>query len=777
MNFPSGGNKDGRSSQRRSLWPAIVLSGLLVFAYCWRIILFNEVPLFSPVNNINDPAPSNLAFGPESEIISKMIHEGMSVLWTPTRNFGTPTLYEEMEGAPLHPWSWIRSLFSFTNRWRLNAMVVLFAITFAHLLIARRIFRFSWPAATVFAQIGSLSPFVLRNLNHQYVLTYASAIWLLFFIFTSLDHDSKVAKKWPLIFLGETASIATAIVAGFPEAFFPAILITLFCFIPVTLKYRTKVMKSVGVAALASLTALALASFQELAFFEGLRDLGGGFRVGMGSVTLPWTDLSQFFIRYDFMHDNLVFYYTGAIVLFLLFLVIPLRSWRHHNCLIGYGLGLSALFFILHVFNAVPPVHDVIASLPLLNVSNFYGFFPPMLILGVGWLASSVVEKIFQGKTNLSPLVFGCLVVLYIAALAWLSLWSIREVYDEFDFHHLDRLIPVMILLPIFYFLVARRSIRLLKQPVWEKSFAVLVSLAIFVELFFSMYQFQYSSASEVQDAQFGAGYQQVVELLCGRSDRHLYRLMAWDRIMPEFCVAQPDSPASPTPLERNTLLKQTLFHRSLVLEQPNYSYSLPLTGIRWMIGRPQDIQVVQQLGVEYKETLSLPGAWRLIEIPQALPRAYVTERCRTFATEQEVVTALQTGDYMLGEALIESQDPRVVEWCKMDANVMQGAVQPVPIDHDDGSIITLGEIQGPGILVLNDSYYPGWKVYDQLADQQLDILPVNIAFKAVMLEDDKLYTLEFEYRPWWLPLAYLLTGGGFLVILSIAFAHSKRRQ
>lgn len=706
-----------------------------------------------------------------------MIHEGTSVLWTPTRNFGTPTLYEEMEGAPLHPWSWLRSFFSYSARWRLNAVVVLFGITLAHIFISRKIFYFSWPASIVFAQIGALSPFLLRNLNHQYLLTYASVVWLLYFIFSSLKENSTVRRNWLIIFLGETISISTGIVAGFPEAFFPAILITFFVYLAAVVKHRMVVLKSIAVAALSSITALALASFQVLAFFEGLRDLGSeGFRVGMGSVSLPWSDFSQFFIRYDFMHQNLVFYYTGALVLFLLLLAIPLRSWRHANQFIGYGLGISALFFLIHVFNVIPPVHQFIASLPLLNVSNFYGFFPPLLILGVAWLAGSVVEKIFHGQARLSPLRVGCTLVLYISLLSWFSVRSIQEVYDPFELSHLDRLIPAGILLILFFFLTSRQYIRPLKQRVWEKGFAALLVVGIFVELFFSMYQFKYSSAKEVENVQFGEGYEQVVDLLCNRSDRHLYRIMAWDRIMPEFCVAQPDSTASPTPLRRTNLLKQTLFSRSLILEQPYYSYSLPMTSIRWMIGRPQDIQVVQYSGLEYVETLSLPGAWRLIEIPSALPRAYVSQRCQTFDTDQEVVKALQTGDYILGEALIESQDSNLVAWCLVHMN-LDPAVRQVDFLQDEGPTIAFHPVQGPGIFVLNDSYYPGWKVYDQISGKELKIVPVNIAFKGVILEEYKEYQLIFKYRPRWLTAAYGLTAGATLTILIVVYIQYKKRK
>lgn len=767
-----------RSVPSGQLRAAFFLAALLVSAYCWRIILLNEVPLFSPENNINDPAPSNLAFGPESEIISKMIHDGSSVLWTPTRDFGTPTLYEEMEGAPLHPWSWIRSLFSFTLRWRLNAVVVLFAICVAHLLMAKRIFKFSWPAAIVFAQIGALSPFLLRNLNHQYVLTYASVIWLLFFIFSGLEQDSKLPKKWLLLFLGETLSIATGIVAGFPEAFFPVLLITFFVYVVMALKYRTKIFKSIYILALASVTALALASFQVLAFFEGLHELGAdSFRVGMGSVTLPWSDFSQLFIRYDFMHDNLVFYYTGAVVLFLLMLVIPLRSWRHANSHLGFGLGLSAAFFIFHVFNTIPAVHAFIASLPILNVSNFYGFFPPLLILGVAWLASSVVEKIFQDQAHLSPYTFGGIVLVYLGVMAWLSIWSIQQVFDPFDVRHLNRLLPAAVLLMMFYLFIVRQHMGPLKQPVWRKGLSVFISVALFAELFLSMYQFRYASVKAVNDLQFGDGFEQVVALLCNRPDSETYKLMSWDRILPEFCVPQPDSTAAPTPLKRNSLLKQVLFSRSVVLEQPLYSYSLPLTGIRWMIGRPQDIQVVQQSGLVYVETLALPGAWRLIEIPSALPRAYITQQCKAFASDQAVASALQTGDYTLGEALLETQDAQMITWCNAHTNLLP-AVQQVPITKDSGSKISLAKFQGPGVLVLNDSYYPGWKVYDKNSGEQLDILPVNIAFKAVMLKDQKPYDLVFEYRPKWLSAAYALTASAIaLILIILRVQYKKSRQ
>jgi uncharacterized membrane protein YfhO len=68
-----------------------------------------------------------------------------------------------------------------------------------------------------------------------------------------------------------------------------------------------------------------------------------------------------------------------------------------------------------------------------------------------------------------------------------------------------------------------------------------------------------------------------------------------------------------------------------------------------------------------------------------------------------------------------------------------------------------------PGILVLADAYYPGWRA--TLDGRSTPIFPADWGLRGVALPEGR-HTLVFEYRPDWLPAAVLMTVAGLLATL-----------
>jgi uncharacterized membrane protein YfhO len=85
-------------------------------------------------------------------------------------------------------------------------------------------------------------------------------------------------------------------------------------------------------------------------------------------------------------------------------------------------------------------------------------------------------------------------------------------------------------------------------------------------------------------------------------------------------------------------------------------------------------------------------------------------------------------------------------------------------------------QLSDPGILVLADAYYPGWKVY--VDGNEGKILRANYFFRAVELGAGR-HNVEFIYLPFTfkLGLAISLATAGFLVIVSILCSIRHRKQ
>lgn len=72
-------------------------------------------------------------------------------------------------------------------------------------------------------------------------------------------------------------------------------------------------------------------------------------------------------------------------------------------------------------------------------------------------------------------------------------------------------------------------------------------------------------------------------------------------------------------------------------------------------------------------------------------------------------------------------------------------------------------DVQGRMLLVLSDSYYPGWKAW--IDGKETAILPANINSRAVVVEDGT-HKVEFKYQPESLRRGMNISGVGYLIII-----------
>ena len=80
--------------------------------------------------------------------------------------------------------------------------------------------------------------------------------------------------------------------------------------------------------------------------------------------------------------------------------------------------------------------------------------------------------------------------------------------------------------------------------------------------------------------------------------------------------------------------------------------------------------------------------------------------------------------------------------------------------------VVVHARLAEPGMLVLADSYYPGWRA--TLEGAVLDIHPANHLFRGVFLPAGS-HRVVFEYRPRSFVLGALISGASALVCLALA--------
>jgi hypothetical protein len=175
----------------------------------------------------------------------------------------------------------------------------------------------------------------------------------------------------------------------------------------------------------------------------------------------------------------------------------------------------------------------------------------------------------------------------------------------------------------------------------------------------------------------------------------------------------------------------------------------------------PQLLAYVGAAGLERR-----PGpntAPLVFENPRALPRAYVTYRARPAPPAEELLAILsRSGFDPLAESYLEGGPglPAV-----SDAP-LRG--RPAAIVRDEPTLVEIeAELEAPGLLVLADSYYPGWQA--TLDGEPVEIQPANHLFRGVVVPAGR-HRVRFAYRPWTLTLGIAASGLGAAVLLLLGW-------
>ena len=125
---------------------------------------------------------------------------------------------------------------------------------------------------------------------------------------------------------------------------------------------------------------------------------------------------------------------------------------------------------------------------------------------------------------------------------------------------------------------------------------------------------------------------------------------------------------------------------------------------------------------------------------PSALPPAFVAYRWRKSRGLDESVIQMA-----LGTSRTARDDP-VVETSRKPAGEAPGRSTPARVvSRSDTEVRVVFEAAAAGQLILNDTYFPGWRA--ELDGEAVDIHPANGAFRAVEVPAGR-HEVRFSYRP-----------------------------
>jgi len=195
-----------------------------------------------------------------------------------------------------------------------------------------------------------------------------------------------------------------------------------------------------------------------------------------------------------------------------------------------------------------------------------------------------------------------------------------------------------------------------------------------------------------------------------------------------------------------------------------------------------QQIQLLRTFNVGYLVTfqsMSVKGVTFVARFPQffswlykidkPLPRTYVVNRISVEQGSERVFRRLlEPGFNPVEEVVLDQAVPTTPKHpLEATARLVRYENQRVVID---------ASLNDAGILVLADSYYPGWKAYVDGKEEK--ILRANLFFRAVSLSTGR-HTVEFRYEPRSFAIGLAISVGTVIVLIitSVIFYLRGRKR
>lgn len=152
----------------------------------------------------------------------------------------------------------------------------------------------------------------------------------------------------------------------------------------------------------------------------------------------------------------------------------------------------------------------------------------------------------------------------------------------------------------------------------------------------------------------------------------------------------------------------------------------------------------------------------KIYENKNALPKAYVVFEKQSAISPKDARRIFYDTPFDPYEAIILEDSGAV----SLPANISL-SFQPITVrSYRSNEVFLETETDRAGILVLTDSFYPGWNAY--LDGTRVPVYPANILFRSIHLPAGT-HEIRFIYEPWWFwpsVIVSLLTISGIIFLV-----------
>jgi len=162
----------------------------------------------------------------------------------------------------------------------------------------------------------------------------------------------------------------------------------------------------------------------------------------------------------------------------------------------------------------------------------------------------------------------------------------------------------------------------------------------------------------------------------------------------------------------------------------------------------------------QFKFLLEAPSGVRVYENARALPQAYIVHSVIKAGTPQDakrIVT--EKGFAASSQAVVEGPFEGAL------SAPTAGLPETAAVKRPDVNTVTIDcKAAAPGLLVLTDTFYPGWQA--QVDGRNVSIIPTNFNFRGVPIAAGN-HHVVFRYQPLSFYLGVILFIAGIVIIVS----------
>ena len=167
-------------------------------------------------------------------------------------------------------------------------------------------------------------------------------------------------------------------------------------------------------------------------------------------------------------------------------------------------------------------------------------------------------------------------------------------------------------------------------------------------------------------------------------------------------------------------------------------------------------------------------GIAKIFENQDVFPRAFIVHRFRTVQSLGEAQDDLRNPDFDLRKEIILNLElPENQEISMKQAPATDNSKAEI-LQYEPDKVAVRAYAEHPGLLVLTDIYYPGWKA--NIDGKPVSIYQANGLVRAVYLDVGE-HVVEFIYSPESFQAGAIITIFSFIALLSLVFWDKTRNH